>query len=313
MIDVYRKSVEPQKSFINYATYIALFPQLIAGPIVRYQDIEKELNYREESFVLFSEGVKRFIIGLGKKVLIADAIYQTYTTILATNMTAFSYILVGVCFTLQLYYDFSGYSDMAIGLGKMFGFHFKENFNYPLTASSITDFWRRWHISLSSFLKDYVYIPLGGNKKGIKRQILNLFVVWFLTGLWHGADWNFILWGIYFFVLLTLEKFVLQKHLKNRLISHTYTFVLITISFIIFSIPNLNELKNFFKGCIGINVPLWNKEFLYYLLLNIPLLLIAMIGIGPWLKNNIKKLQKGKWRKRFEWIINEKRIPSHVS
>lgn len=299
LIDVYKKGVEPQKSFITYATYITLFPQLIAGPIVRYQDVEKELSSRSVTFTLFSEGVKRFIIGLSKKVLIADTIYQVYNTFLTSELSACSYLLIGICFTLQLYYDFSGYSDMAIGLGKMFGFQLKENFNYPLIASSITDFWRRWHISLSSFLKDYVYIPLGGNRKGTKRQIFNLLIVWSLTGLWHGADWNFILWGLYFFILLIFEKFFLKKYLKEGLIAHCYTFIFIILSFILFSIPDLKELSIFLKGCLGINVGFWNQEFFYYFLQSIPILSIALLGIGPWLKNYYQKLQKGKWKKGF--------------
>lgn len=302
LIDVYKKRVEPQKNFVIYATYIALFPQLVAGPIVRYQDIEQELLYRKESFVLFSEGVKRFIIGLGKKVLIADTIYQVYTTILNSQMSMCSYLMVGLCFTFQLYYDFSGYSDMAIGLGKMFGFQFKENFNYPLIASSITDFWKRWHISLSSFFRDYVYIPLGGNRKGKIRQGFNLFLVWFLTGLWHGANWNFILWGLYFFVFLILEKFVLQKYLKQGFFSHLYAFFLVVISFIIFSITDFQELVVFFKGCLGIHVPLWNREFFYYFLMYLPVFVLAILGMGPWVKNQIQKLQKGKFRKGMDLL-----------
>jgi len=204
LIDVYRKEVNSQKNFFIYCTYIALFPQLVAGPIVRYKDVCEQLDNRKESISLFSEGVRRFVMGLGKKVLIADTFYRVYTTGIATDMTFLSYWLVALSFTFQIYYDFSGYSDMAIGLGKMFGFDFKENFNYPLIASSITDFWRRWHMSLSSFFRDYIYIPLGGNRVSKFKHIRNIFIVWFLTGMWHGASWNFIFWGIYFFVFLIL-------------------------------------------------------------------------------------------------------------
>lgn len=300
LIDVYRKSVLPEKSFLRYATYITLFPQLVAGPIVRYQDVALELETRQESFELFSIGVKRFVIGLAKKVLIADTIYHVYTNILGFNMSAFSYILVAICFTLQIYYDFSGYSDMAIGLGKMFGFNFKENFNYPLIASSITDFWRRWHISLSSFFKDYVYIPLGGNKCSKIKNIRNIFIVWALTGFWHGASWNFIMWGIYFFVFLILEKFILKKYLKKNFIAYIYTFIIVVISFVIFSITDLNELFSFLKGMMGIGVPLYNKEVLYLLRNNLVILVIAFLGISPFLKNKINSLKKGKLEKVIE-------------
>ncbi len=300
LIDVYRKSVLPEKSFLRYATYITLFPQLVAGPIVRYQDVALELETRQESFELFSIGVKRFVIGLAKKVLIADTIYHVYTNILDFNMSALSYILVAICFTLQIYYDFSGYSDMAIGLGKMFGFNFKENFNYPLIASSITDFWRRWHISLSSFFKDYVYIPLGGNKCSKLLNIRNIFIVWALTGFWHGASWNFIMWGIYFFVFLILEKFILKKYLKKNFIAYIYTFIIVIISFVIFSITDLNELFSFLKGMMGIGVPLYNKEILYLLRNNLVILVIAFLGISPFLKNKINSLKKGKLEKVIE-------------
>lgn len=294
LIDVYRRDVPSEKNFFKYATYITLFPQLVAGPIVRYKDVASELDNRCESFSLFSEGVRKFIIGLAKKVIIADTIYHVYTNILNSNMAMISYILVAIGFTLQIYYDFSGYSDMAIGLGKMFGFNFKENFNYPLIATSITDFWRRWHISLSSFFKDYVYIPLGGNKCSKLKHIRNIFIVWFLTGLWHGASWNFIIWGIYFFVFLILEKFILKKYLKKNIFFYIYTFIVVIISFVIFSITDLNELFSFLKGMFGIGVPLINKESLYYLSNSLILFLIAILGISPFIKNKIKSLEKGK-------------------
>ena len=245
LIDVYRKDVPSQKNFFTYCTYITLFPQLVAGPIVRYKDIKNELENRKESLNLFSEGITRFIIGLGKKTLIADTLYNMFTNIMATNMTMLSYWLVALGFTFQIYYDFSGYTDMAIGLGKMFGFKFKENFNYPLTASSITDFWRRWHMSLSSFFRDYVYIPLGGNRCLLIKNIRNIFIVWFLTGFWHGAAWNFIIWGLYFFILLIIEKYILNKFLKENKVSHLYTFILVMFSFVIFNITDLNTLQTF--------------------------------------------------------------------
>lgn len=303
LIDVYKNEVSCQKNILTYCTYICLFPQLVAGPIVRYKDINNQLKNRPENFEKFSSGVSRLIIGLSKKVLIADTLYYSYTALLTSELSTISYWLIALLFTFQIYYDFSGYSDMAIGLGKMFGFEFKENFNYPLIASSITEFWRRWHISLSTFFKDYVYIPLGGNRTSKLKNIRNIFIVWLLTGFWHGASWNFILWGLYFFILLILEKFIFQKYLKGGVFSHIYTFVLLLVSFVIFNTTNLNELMLFLKGLIGIQKEWLNDETLYYLKNNLIILLIAFIGIHPILKETIKKLQKGKINKGIE-IIN---------
>ena len=300
LVDVYRKDAEYQTNFWKYAMYIALFPQLVAGPIVRYKDVAYEIDNRKESIELFSSGVYRFVIGLGKKVLIADLIYNMYSTIMNYEMSLLSYWLVALGFTLQIYYDFSGYSDMAIGLGKMFGFNFKENFNYPLIATSITDFWRRWHMSLSSFFKDYVYIPLGGNRCSKIKHIRNIFVVWFLTGFWHGAAWNFIFWGLYFFVFLILEKFILHKFLKKGLFSFLYTFLIVLISFVIFSVTDINQLLDFFKGMLGIGVSLVSKESIFVLQNNIVLLILAFIGIRPYLKNKIADLKKGKLKNVIE-------------
>ncbi len=302
LIDVYRKDVPSQKNFFTYCTYITLFPQLVAGPIVRYKDIKNELENRKESLNLFSEGITRFIIGLGKKTLIADTLYNMFTNIMATNMTMLSYWLVALGFTFQIYYDFSGYTDMAIGLGKMFGFKFKENFNYPLTASSITDFWRRWHMSLSSFFRDYVYIPLGGNRCLLIKNIRNIFIVWFLTGFWHGAAWNFIIWGLYFFILLIIEKYILNKFLKENKVSHLYTFILVMFSFVIFNITDLNTLQTFIKGMFSINTNLINNESIFYLKNNLIIIVISFIGIGPFLKQAIIKLQKGKLNKIFDCV-----------
>lgn len=301
LIDVYRRDVESQKNFFTYCTYITLFPQLVAGPIVRYKDVCKELEGRKESFNLFSEGVKRFIIGLGKKVLIADTLYNMYTIVLGGEMSVLSYWLVALGFTFQIYYDFSGYSDMAIGLGKMFGFNFKENFNYPLISSSITEFWRRWHMSLSGFFKDYVYIPLGGNRCTLIKNIRNIFIVWLLTGFWHGADWNFIIWGVYFFIFLILEKFILKKYLKNGIISHLYTFIIVVISFVIFNISDLPNLLLFLKSLIGIGEKIINYESIYYLRNNLMIIIISLLGMGPLLKDLINKLKKGKLNNLIEW------------
>ncbi len=304
LIDVYKNEVSCQKNPLTYCTYICLFPQLVAGPIVRYKDVNEQLKNRTENFEKFSSGVSRLIIGLSKKVLIADTLYYTYTAILTSELSTVSYWLVALLFTFQIYYDFSGYSDMAIGLGKMFGFEFKENFNYPLIASSITEFWRRWHLSLSTFFKDYVYIPLGGNRTSKLKHIRNIFIVWLLTGLWHGDSWNFILWGLYFFVLLILEKFIFQKFLKGGFFSHIYTFVLLLISFVIFNTTDLEELLLFLKGLIGIQKDWINQETLYYLKNNLIILLIAFIGIHPKLKDTIQKLKKGKRNKGIESLYS---------
>ena len=296
LIDVYRGEVAAQKNIINYGMYITFFPQLIAGPIVRYADINEEVEHRTESFDNFAQGVRRFIIGLSKKVLIANVIGEMCTILGAVaDKTVVLYILQAIGFTLQIYFDFSGYSDMAIGLGLFFGFHIKENFNYPLIASSITDFWRRWHMSLSSFFRDYVYIPLGGNRKGLKRQILNILVVWSLTGFWHGANWNFILWGVYFFVFLVIEKVFLLKHLKNGFFSHLYTMLLVLISFVIFSVEDMGQIGIFLKSVFGLNgLDFINFETWYYLKNYIVILIIGMICSTPLIKNLLNKLADSK-------------------
>ena len=296
LIDVYRGDIEAQKSLVKYGTYITFFPQLIAGPIVRYKDINEEIEVRIESFDNFGQGVRRFIIGLSKKVLIANVIGEMCSILGAmTVKSVASYILQGVGFTLQIYFDFSGYSDMAIGMGLFFGFHIKENFNYPLIAKSITDFWRRWHMSLSSFFRDYVYIPLGGNRKGLKRQILNILIVWSLTGFWHGANWNFILWGIYFFVFLVIEKVFLLKHLKNGFLSHLYTIVLVLISFVIFNVESISEIGIFIKSMFGLNgLSFMNFETWYYLKNYIVILVIGIICSTPIIKKGLDKLAESK-------------------
>lgn len=297
LIDVYRGSVEEQRNFFTYATYIVLFPQLVAGPIVRYKDVVKELNERECSYSLFSSGVTRFVIGLGKKVLIADSLYNMCDVLMKSQMSVLSYWLVAIGFTFQIYYDFSGYSDMAIGLGRMFGFNFKENFNYPLISKSITEFWRRWHMSLSSFFRDYVYIPLGGNRGNFIKTLRNIFIVWFLTGMWHGASWNFVFWGLYFFVFLMIEKLFLKKYLKNGFFSRFYTIVVILISFVIFNITDVSNLFGLLKGMFGIGVPLINFESSYYIRVYFMILLISVLGMGPYLKDRINKMKGGKYIK----------------
>ena len=247
VIDVYRKTVPAQKSIINLGMYITLFPQLIAGPIVRYETIADEIENRKESFNQVIEGLKRFMIGLGKKVLIANQMALIADTIyngdLATTGTI-SLWLAAISYTLQIYFDFSGYSDMAIGLGRIFGFHFLENFNYPYIAKSITDFWRRWHISLSTWFRDYIYIPLGGNKVNKLKWLRNILIVWLLTGLWHGASWNFVLWGLYYGILLIIEKVFLGKFIEKlpKILQHSYTLFFVIIGWVIFRVESLSQI-----------------------------------------------------------------------
>lgn len=257
VIDVYRKKVELQKNFFTLLLYVSLFPQLVAGPIVRYETIEKSLKNRKTTFDDFCYGAERFILGFTKKIIIANQMGKLADTIFSSS-TIDSPIafLGGLAYMFQIYFDFSAYSDMAIGMGRMFGFKFLENFNFPYISKSITEFWRRWHISLSTWFRDYVYIPLGGNRKGIKRQILNMLIVWTLTGFWHGAEWNFIIWGLYYFVFLVLEKYLLKKVLDKipSIISHLYTLIIVYIGWIIFRCDNLNDLTVFFKSLFSFNI-----------------------------------------------------------
>ena len=282
IIDVYRGEAKVQKNLLKLATYIALFPQLIAGPIVRYTTIEDQLEKREHSFSKFSLGVRRFVIGLGKKVLIANILGELANKFLSsTDSSTLFYWLYGISNMLQIYFDFSGYSDMAIGLGKMFGFDFLENFNYPYVATSITDFWRRWHISLSSWFRDYIYIPLGGNRVSKIKWLRNILIVWLLTGLWHGAAWNFIIWGIYFGILLILEKVFLGKVLEKlpKFISRIYVLLIVMISFIIFSRSTTGEILQNIGGLFGINVDSFmSLESIYYLKSYIIVIILGIIG-----------------------------------
>lgn len=258
VIDVYKKEVPVQKNIISLGCYICAFPQLIAGPIVRYSTVNEELNDRKENLSDFASGLRRFILGLSKKVIIANGVAYICEHVLALGVESFGFIgalLITISYTLQIYFDFSGYSDMAIGLGKMLGFHYLENFNYPYIAKSITDFWRRWHISLSSFFKDYVYIPLGGNRVKKIINIRNLLIVWFLTGLWHGASWNFIIWGLYYGIILIIEKFILKEKLEKlpKIIQHTYALILICIGWVIFLATDLSTIKDILSSLVGVN------------------------------------------------------------
>ena len=303
-IDVYNKKVNVQSNILKYFLYVFLFPQLIAGPIVRYQDVNNEIDNRNVTFEMFANGVRRFIIGLSKKVIIANNLGELCNIYLnlGDKSVLFTWIFA-ISYMLQIYFDFSGYSDIAIGLGKMLGFNFPENFNYPYMAKSITDFWRRWHMTLSSWFRDYVYIPLGGNKKGVLKQIRNILIVWSLTGLWHGASWNFIVWGLYFGILLILEKFILKKYFSNvpKFIKGIYTLFLVMISFVIFQGDNLSNDFNIIKGLFGLNGELFiNNVTLYYLKGYVLFIVLGVIGSTNYVKNLVIKISNGKGKK----IIN---------
>ncbi len=299
-IDIYRGLFKAEKNLLDFTTYIAFFPQLVAGPIIRYSDILVQLHKREHGLSECYYGGRRFIIGLAKKVLFANAFGALVSRFGESDeKTVLFYWLYAIGFTLQIYYDFSGYSDMAIGLGRIFGFRFLENFNYPYTAQSITDFWRRWHMSLSTWFKDYVYIPMGGNRVSVPKQIFNLLVVWMLTGFWHGASWNFILWGLYFAVILILEKFLLKKNnifLKNsKIISHIYVMLIVIISFIIFHAETLTQAITELSAMFGLtNIPWINTEALYYLGSYGVVFLFGIIGATPLLKEFYHKIAQNK-------------------
>lgn len=303
-IDVYNKKVNVQSNILKYFLYVFLFPQLIAGPIVRYQDVNNEIDNRNVTFEMFANGLRRFIIGLSKKVIIANNLGELCNIYLnlGDKSVLFTWVFA-ISYMLQIYFDFSGYSDIAIGLGKMLGFNFPENFNYPYMAKSITDFWRRWHMTLSSWFRDYVYIPLGGNKKGVLKQIRNILIVWSLTGLWHGASWNFIVWGLYFGILLILEKFILKKYFSNvpKFIKGIYTLFLVMISFVIFQGDNLSNDFNIIKGLFGLNGELFiNNVTLYYLKGYVLFIVLGVIGSTNYVKNLVIKISNGKGKK----IIN---------
>ncbi|MBQ3181966.1 MAG: MBOAT family protein [Clostridia bacterium] len=296
-IDVYRGEVSAQKNPLTLGTYVALFPQLVAGPIVRYKDVERELNFRTHSFENIALGIRRFILGLGKKVIIANTLGELAEAFYLTNdVSVMFYWLFAIGYMLQIYFDFSGYSDMAIGLGKIFGFDFLENFNYPFISKSITEFWRRWHISLGSWFRDYVYFPLGGSRVGKLRLLLNLFIVWFLTGFWHGAAWNFVLWGLFFFVFLSLEKLCFKDILKkSKLLGHIYTLLLVTVSFAIFSGNNLTEALARVGGLFGAGrIPFVSFEWAYQLKNYAVVLIIAIIGATPLPKMAVSYLKSKK-------------------
>lgn len=280
-IDVYRNDVRVQKNLIDFGMYITMFPQLIAGPIVRYADVQDQLAERSVTTADFSEGIMRFVVGLGKKVLLANQMGAVWSEIYALggDVSALMAWTGAIAYTFQIYFDFSGYSDMAIGLGRMFGFKFPENFRYPYQSVSITDFWRRWHITLSTWFKEYLYIPLGGNRCGLARQALNLLIVWSLTGFWHGAGWNFVMWGLYYFVILFIEKLFLLKALDKlpKLFRHVYALLLIVIGWVIFASDDVGVLLPYLGSMFGANGAVGGMD-VYTLFTKAVLLIICCVA-----------------------------------
>lgn len=297
-IDVYRGEVKAQKSFLDFATYVTMFPQLIAGPILKYKAVQNEISERHISAEQITYGIRRFVLGMGKKVLLANNIGLLWNGISSENfgeMAVATAWLGIISFAFQIYFDFSGYSDMAIGLGSILGFYFPENFNYPYISTSITEFWRRWHISLSSWFKEYVYIPLGGNRKGLKRQIVNMLIVWCLTGVWHGAGWNFLLWGLWFFLFLMLEKVFLLKILERmpKIFSWAYAMLIVLMGWVLFELPTMRAVGEYLKALFSIGGRDWINTESLYLLSNYGLLLVILvIAATPLLKWLIKDMKQ---------------------
>lgn len=293
-IDLYRGEVPPARKFIPFGTYVTLFPQLIAGPIVRYKDVCDQLESRNETVSLFASGVSRFITGLAKKLILGDsaaAIAEYFERASEFEPSVLGTWMIMLCYTFHIYFDFSGYSDMAIGLGRMFGFKFVENFNYPYIASSITDFWRRWHITLSTWFREYIYIPLGGNRVGKARGFLNLATVWFLTGFWHGADWNYILWGVYFWVFLVIEKAFLGKLLKKLPpLAHIYSLIIVGFGWMIFFHSDLSLIAQYAKQLVGIGTAFAASGTGYKLLSLLPFIAVCALACTPYPKQTFERL-----------------------
>lgn len=291
-IDVYRGSVPAQKNLINFGAYVALFPQLIAGPIVRYADIARELEHREHSWENAAVGLRRFLVGLGKKVILADNFALLIRLFRQSGeKSVLFYWMYAVAFTLNIYFDFSGYSDMAIGLGRVLGFHFVENFNYPYLSRSVTEFWRRWHISLGSWFRDYVYIPMGGSRVSRWRWVLNILTVWMLTGLWHGAAWNFVLWGLLFAALLLAEKWIPVLQRLPGVLRHGYVLLAVVLSFVLFNADSLAQAGQDFAGLFGFgSLSLTSAEALYYLKSYAVLFVLGILGSTPVVKNAARRM-----------------------
>ncbi|MDD5881211.1 MBOAT family O-acyltransferase [Stecheria intestinalis] len=299
-IDLYRKQTDPQKSLVSFGAYVCMFPQLIAGPIVRYVDVAKQLDHRTLGRQSFYDGTRRFIVGLCKKVLLANNAGQVFETISQLPVCERSVLTAWlgiILYAFQIYFDFSGYSDMAIGLGKMLGFDFPENFNYPYISDSITEFWRRWHMTLSFWFRDYVYIPLGGNRHGLKRQLINIMIVWLLTGFWHGASWNFVLWGVYYGVILIMEKLFLLKWLKKSpgWVRHVYTIFVFLIGWVLFAFTDLNAIGGYLASLFFASGVLADGRAWFYLRDNMVLLIVSTIACTPIAKTgwNILNTEKG--------------------
>ncbi len=309
LIDLYRKEPMQKRNWLLFSTYVSFFPQLIAGPIVRYQDMEQDLLKKNCSFPAFQQGVERFLIGLSKKLLIADQLSEMHLLWAGSSPSVFLSWLSAIAYTLQIYFDFSGYSDMAIGMGKMFGIRLPENFNYPYVSESITEFWRRWHMTLSSWFKDYVYIPLGGSRKGMPRTIRNLLVVFMLTGLWHGIGWQFFTWGLFYGILLVMEKLFLLNILKKipKFIGHVYTLFMVVLGFVLFAAPSLSEGFKQIQSMFGFNnLPLISSLDGYYLKDSLLLLCFAALfsfPVIPWLKKCYQE----------NWSKSNKALPMVVS
>lgn len=308
-IDVYRGATKVQKNWINYGTYVSMFPQLIAGPIVQYKTIAKQMQERRENADDFVAGIHRFMIGVGKKVLLANNIGALCDYILAMpveQMPAATAWLGALAFTFQIYFDFSGYSDMAIGLGKMFGFHFLENFNYPYISKSITEFWRRWHISLSSWFREYVYIPLGGNRRGMAKQIRNILVVWMLTGIWHGAHWNYVLWGIYYGIFLILEKFVVGKWIQKLpgFFQNFYTMFIVVIGWVLFKCEDLSLCISYLRAMFGgFGAGFANSETVYLLYNNAVLFVVLILGSTMLPRKLAQRAKEAAQRQTWVWTF----------
>ncbi len=285
-IDVYRGDARVQKNIVTFGTFVTLFPQLIAGPIIKYKDLDQQLERRDHTVERFASGVQRFVVGLSKKVLLANNLGQLWDAYLAApgeQLTTLGAWLGILAFSFQLYFDFSGYSDMAIGLGRMLGFEFLENFNYPYISQSVTEFWRRWHISLGTWFREYLYIPLGGNRVKKPRFILNLLIVWAATGIWHGASWNFLLWGLYYFVWLVLEKLWLGKALEKApgWLRHLYGLFIVAVGWAIFAVEDFAAMGLYLKAMFGFGAGLWDEAFLYYLRGFLPMLIVGAVASTP--------------------------------
>ena len=296
-IDMYMRKIKVQRSFLNFATYVSLFPQIVAGPIVRYEDVQNEIDSRKTNIFLLGEGAGIFVRGLSKKVLLANNIGLLWTEIKGMEYSELSAATawIGIlAFTFQIYYDFSGYSDMAVGLGKMLGFNFPENFDHPYISRSVSEFWRRWHITLGSWFKSYVYIPLGGNRCGKLKTLRNTLIVWGLTGFWHGASWNFIIWGLYFGGFIILEKIWLGKKLERlpSLLSIFYTFFIVVIGWVLFDTANLSSAGEFYKAMFGGNGKLFDSIAFYEIKNYALIFLLCIIGSGNFMKNLYDKLKR---------------------